>query len=174
MIKGILILLVLLVVLSHEPALSNTPGLVQTRYASILSYWNTQIPEYLTENFDKAFERLARFFGVDIQKDERILVWVVPYNSLQSLYKKETPETRLNRIYLTPKYTLETVAAFYDAKLNRIYLTPRYTNEFYLTYMLVYYFMDEHPESTAFTLARFLVWQRLTEKSIVEEFILKK
>lgn len=149
----------LVVVLSHEPAFSNTPGFVQTRYASILSYRNTPIPEYLAENFDKVFERLAGFFGVDIQKDKNIFVWVVPYNSLQLLYKKETPEI---------------VAAFYDAKLNRIYLTPGYINELYLTYMLVYYFMDEHPESTAFALARFLVWQGLTEKSIVEEFIFKK
>lgn len=62
MIKGIIIFSALLVVLSHEPAFSNTPRLVRTRYACILSYQDTQIPEYLTENFDKVFERLARFF----------------------------------------------------------------------------------------------------------------
>lgn len=164
-IQKIIILLVLVLLALSLPGLvfsntSDTPGLIQTKYAWLWAYQDIEIPEYLAENFDHIFERLARFFNVNIQ-NEKILVWIVDFETLQKLYHKNRENPKV-------------VAAFYIANSNRIYFTPRYINERYITHELINYFFDEYRETAVPALAEFLVWQGLIEKSIIEEFIIRE
>lgn len=141
MIKGIIILsvlLVLLVTLPPKPVFADN-GLVETEHALIWGYGDAEIPEYLTENFDRMFKKIAKSLEIDIQKiqnDKKILVWVVDFKTLQKLYyHQENPGLRKN------------IAALYDKKLNRLYFTPPYVKEYYITWGIVNYFIDEYPVS---------------------------
>ena len=137
------------------PAVSDTPGFIETEHALIWGYGDIQISEYLTENFDRIFKEIAKSLEIDIQKiqnDKKILVWVVPYRKLQQLYyNQENPDPRKN------------IAALYDKKLNRIYLTHLYVNEYYITWGLVAYFTDtdEYSEKMISDLAKRLVLHRV-------------
>lgn len=155
----------------HQIAFSRSFDLVEieTKYSLFWIMENAQISDYLVKNSDSIIESTLHFFGINLPKEKKIMIYVAPRDYVQELYRDYVQELYENEtLKEIPAY--KEVPAYYDASYGWIFLDDRFANQFYLTQMLVLYSMNKDPESTLSAITQFLYDQRLQSLDVLEYF----
>lgn len=106
---------------------------VQRAHAAILAYDDAEIPDFLSDNFDRIFTMIVTYLNLK-EVDVRPVVWVMPFEALQQV--PSGPKTCFDVCSLS--------AALYAPIFNYLLFTPQYMNDYYVTHELLHYFIDEY------------------------------
>ncbi len=129
-----------------------------TNRALILSYDGTEIPAFLTNNFDRMLRVTADYFGIDYTND-RVVIWMVDFETLQEIPRN----TELS----FQKYPT-IIATLYSPLFDYFFFTPRYMNNYYLVHTLLHYFIKHYGQVVADGLPQAITRQFPTQLSILE------
>lgn len=106
----------------------------QGAHTVILAYDDAEIPNFLSDNFDRIFTMIVTYLNLK-EVDARPVVWVMQFNTLQQI--PNGPETCFMGCP-------STVGALYAPIFNYLLFTPEYMNDYYVTHELLHYFIDEY------------------------------
>lgn len=114
-------------------------GSIDAHHALILAYDGAEIPDFLTDNFDKILRVTANYFNIEY-RNEKAVVWVVDFETLQ-----EIPAGPESCFQVCPT----TIGALYVPIFDYLLFTPQYMNDYYVTHELLHYFIDRYEEVCA-------------------------
>jgi len=106
----------------------------QRAHAVILAYDDAEIPDFLSDNFDRIFTMIATYLNLK-EVDDKPVVWVMQFETLQQI--PYGPETCFGGCP-------STVGALYAPIFNYLLFSPEYMNDYYVTHELLHYFIDEY------------------------------
>jgi len=141
--------------IGEEVSSVNSTATVETEHAVVHAYKETDIPQFLSSDFDRVFEMVASYFKVETV-DEKLVVWAVDFDTLQEMYPGQ-------KAY--PGGTPNTVAALYAPHFNYFFFTPRYMNDYYVAHELIHHFVDEYQEELIAGLPQVITQKNTTNLS---------
>ena len=107
---------------------------VRRAHAVILAYDDAEIPDFLSDNFDRIFTMIVTYLNLK-EVDARPVVWVMQFDTLQQI--PYGPETCFGGCP-------STVGALYAPIFDYLLFSPEYMNDYYVTHELLHYFIDEY------------------------------
>ena len=146
--------------IGEEFSSANSTARVETEHAIIHAYKEVEIPDFLSSDFDRVFEMAADYFKLEV-KDEKVVVWVVDFDTLQEMYPGQKGY---------PGGSPSTAAALYAPSFNYFFFTPRYMNDYYVAHELTHYFVDEYQDEFVAGLPQ-VITQRNTTDLPIQDFI---
>ncbi len=118
----------------EKPMTGEITDVAQRAHAVILAYDDAEIPDFLSDNFDRIFTMIVTYLNLQ-EVDTRPVVWVMQFDTLQQI--PYGPETCFGGCP-------STVGALYAPLFNYLLFSPEYMNDYYVTHELLHYFIDEY------------------------------
>ncbi|TET47980.1 hypothetical protein E3J59_01290 [Candidatus Aerophobetes bacterium] len=112
---------------------------VETDHALIFLYDAIEIPDFLSDNFDRIFTMTMSYLNLKDTNDKLVL-WVMQFETLQQI--PFGPETCFAGCP-------STFGALYAPLFDYLLFTPEYVNDYYVTHELLHYFIDEYEKQVA-------------------------
>ncbi len=113
-------------------------NVVETSHALILAYDGVEIPDFLSDHFDRIFTMTTTYLNLK-DTNEKLVVWVMQLETLQQI--PFGAETCFD--------TCPISAALYAPIFNYLLFTPEYINDYYITHELLHHFIDEYEKEVA-------------------------
>jgi hypothetical protein len=111
---------------------------VETTHALIFAYNGVEIPDFLSDNFDRIFTMIISYLNLK-NTNGKPVVWVMQFETLQQI--PSGPRTCFDVCQLP--------AALYAPIFNYLLFAPEYMNDYYVTHELLHYFIDEYEKQVA-------------------------
>ncbi len=124
----------------------------EMREAIIHGLDGTEIPDYLTTNFDRMYTMILHYLNLE-DRGERMVNWVMDFDALQ-----EMPAEKESCLGGCPT----ALAALYVPAFDYCFFVPRHANDYYITHELLHHFIDEYEEEVVEGLPEVITKQNRT------------
>ncbi len=136
---------------------------VETYHATILGYNGAEIPDFLTNNFDRVFRMIPGYLNFNIGND-KVVIWMMNLGDLRQI--PFGPQS-------AAKGPSRNLAALYVGIFDYLLFTPQYMKDLYVCHELLHYFVDEYEEEVIAGLPEIIKKQNVGPLGVSWHYFLK-